>query len=310
MSFSASAVRHASKMNPSSRAWLARQFSDPFVKQRLAHPGQYRARSAFKLLELDAHYRFLARPDVRAVVDLGAAPGGWSQVVAGKLGWSLDAVLPAARTLRLTEAQRQDEALEGFGLARGAREASYGSWSQPGAPIRDDEDPLAYLNAEPEAPPKGRGVIVAVDLLPMQLIPGVKSLKADFLLPETHELIEGILVSSGIPSGRGGMVDIVLSDMAANFSGNSTADIESSLQICQSVLQFTKRHLRSEREIGRKKGGVLVLKHFQHPLLQQFREEELQPRFQSVIYHKPKSSRGESSEGYWVCMGWHGGHRW
>lgn len=48
------------------------------------------------------------------------------------------------------------------------------------------------------------------------------------------------------------------------------------------------------------------LKHFQHPLLQQFRVEELEPRFYSVMYHKPLSSRDESSEGYWVCLGWKG----
>src|SRR5947199_947677 len=77
-----------SSLPRSSRTWLARQSRDPYVRLRLSHPAPYRSRSAFKLLELDAKWDgFLSRSDVRAVVDLGAAPGGWSQVVAEKLGW-------------------------------------------------------------------------------------------------------------------------------------------------------------------------------------------------------------------------------
>ncbi|EKM51221.1 uncharacterized protein PHACADRAFT_103563 [Phanerochaete carnosa HHB-10118-sp] len=265
MSFAASAARaYSHKLPPSSRAWLARQFGDPFVKARLSHPAHYRSRGAFKLLELEARFKFLRAPDVRAVVDLGAAPGGWSQVASGKLGWSLD-----------------------------------------GQPLADDDDPLAYLNAGPDddddAARQGRGVIVAVDLLPMHPIPGVQTLQTDFLAPDADELVEALLATAG---GRG--VDVVLSDMAANCTGSAVADTEASLQICEAVLAFARRHLRTAREIGRRRGGVLVLKHFQHPLLQQFREEELEPRFYSVMYHKPQSSRDESSEGYWVCLGWKG----
>jgi 23S rRNA (uridine2552-2'-O)-methyltransferase len=60
----------------SSKAWLERQLNDPYVAE--ARRRGYRARSAFKLAELDDKYRFL-KPGQR-VVDLGAAPGGWSQV--------------------------------------------------------------------------------------------------------------------------------------------------------------------------------------------------------------------------------------
>jgi 23S rRNA (uridine2552-2'-O)-methyltransferase len=60
----------------SSKAWLERQLNDPYVTE--ARRRGYRARSAFKLAELDDKYRFL-KPGQR-VVDLGAAPGGWSQV--------------------------------------------------------------------------------------------------------------------------------------------------------------------------------------------------------------------------------------
>ena len=64
----------------SSAGWLSRHVSDPFVKQ--AQKDGYRARSAYKLIELNEKDR-LIRPGMR-VMDLGSAPGGWSQV-AGKL---------------------------------------------------------------------------------------------------------------------------------------------------------------------------------------------------------------------------------
>jgi 23S rRNA (uridine2552-2'-O)-methyltransferase len=62
----------------SSKAWLERQLNDPYVAE--ARRRGYRARSAFKLIELDGKYHFL-KPGYR-IVDLGAAPGGWSQVAA------------------------------------------------------------------------------------------------------------------------------------------------------------------------------------------------------------------------------------
>ncbi|MGD8383864.1 MAG: 23S rRNA (uridine(2552)-2'-O)-methyltransferase RlmE [Lysobacterales bacterium] len=65
----------------SSRRWLAEHFDDPYVKR--AHESGLRSRAAFKLLELDEKYSLL-RPGLR-VVDLGAAPGGWSQAAQGVL---------------------------------------------------------------------------------------------------------------------------------------------------------------------------------------------------------------------------------
>lgn len=66
----------------SSKSWKSRQQSDPYVKR--AHEAGYRSRAAFKLIELDDKDR-LFRPGQR-VVDLGAAPGGWSQVARARIG--------------------------------------------------------------------------------------------------------------------------------------------------------------------------------------------------------------------------------
>jgi 23S rRNA (uridine2552-2'-O)-methyltransferase len=66
----------------SSKMWLERQLNDPYV-QRAKREG-YRSRSAFKLVEIDDKYRVLKKG--ARVVDLGAAPGGWSQVTAKRIG--------------------------------------------------------------------------------------------------------------------------------------------------------------------------------------------------------------------------------
>jgi 23S rRNA (uridine2552-2'-O)-methyltransferase len=67
---------------PSSRRWLERQLNDPYVA-RSQREG-YRSRAAYKLAEIDDRYRLLKPGD--RVVDLGAAPGGWSQIVAERVG--------------------------------------------------------------------------------------------------------------------------------------------------------------------------------------------------------------------------------
>jgi len=70
------------KRSASSRQWLKRHVEDPYV-QRARKEG-YRSRAAYKLLEIDARDRLLAPGAV--VVDLGAAPGGWTQVAANRVG--------------------------------------------------------------------------------------------------------------------------------------------------------------------------------------------------------------------------------
>jgi 23S rRNA (uridine2552-2'-O)-methyltransferase len=70
------------RRTPSSRAWLERQLSDPYVAR--AKREGLRSRAAFKLMEIDDKYRLL-KPGAR-VVDLGAAPGGWSEVAVKRIG--------------------------------------------------------------------------------------------------------------------------------------------------------------------------------------------------------------------------------
>jgi 23S rRNA (uridine2552-2'-O)-methyltransferase len=75
-------LKGGKRRTPSSRAWLERQISDPYVAR--AKREGFRSRAAYKLAEIDDQYRLL-RPGAR-VVDLGAAPGGWSEVAARRAG--------------------------------------------------------------------------------------------------------------------------------------------------------------------------------------------------------------------------------
>jgi 23S rRNA (uridine2552-2'-O)-methyltransferase len=75
-------VKTAKKRSHSSTLWLERQLNDPYVAR--AKREGYRSRAAYKLIEIDDKLRFL-KPGAR-VLDLGAAPGGWSQVAAKRIG--------------------------------------------------------------------------------------------------------------------------------------------------------------------------------------------------------------------------------
>ncbi|MBT3360943.1 MAG: RlmE family RNA methyltransferase [Rhodospirillales bacterium] len=78
----ATRVRTARGRKTSSTRWLQRQLNDPYVAE--AKKRGYRSRAAFKLLELDQKFHFL-KPGMR-IVDLGAAPGGWTQVAMERVG--------------------------------------------------------------------------------------------------------------------------------------------------------------------------------------------------------------------------------
>ena len=87
-------VKKKRGLKTSSREWLTRQLNDPYV--RAAKAKGYRSRAAFKLQDLDAKFHFLKK-GIR-VLDLGAAPGGWSQVAAAK-----GAIVVAADVLEMEE---------------------------------------------------------------------------------------------------------------------------------------------------------------------------------------------------------------
>ncbi|CAO3669573.1 unnamed protein product [Umbelopsis ramanniana] len=217
----------------SSKKWLIRQSNDIFVRDARAQ--QYRARSAFKLIQLNDKHRFLKRN--ANVIELGASPGGWTQVIAEK-------------------------------VYKGKQKLS---------------------EEETDTTTSKSGTVIAVDLLPMEPIPGVSILEGDFLAEPTRQSIMKIL--------DGKAVDVVLSDMAPSFSGHHMADHARSMELCEYALAFASNIL--------KKDGVFVCKFFMGGSEQEFRQL-LREHFETVRHEKPKASRKESTEGFFVAMGFRG----
>lgn len=162
----------------------------------------------------------------RIIIDLGAAPGGWSQVAAFRAGHAI-------------VSEKTDNPFEEtpFGL----KEKDEETWHNSGK--NKDEKPLN----EQKLP-----TIIALDLHRMGHINGVISLQADFLLPATEVLIRKHLP----PLYQSKSVDLLLSDMAANTTGNPTVDTARSLEISEAVFHFACRHLARRPNGG--SGGVMM----------------------------------------------------
>ena len=206
-------VKAKRKHSESSRRWLQRQLNDPYVAA--AKEAGYRSRAAFKLLQLDEQFQLL-RPGLR-VVDLGAAPGGWSQVASTQIG--------------------------------------------------------------------KKGKLVALDILPMDPLPGVEVLHLDFLLEEAPDLLKKAL---------NGPADLVLSDMAPSTTGHPATDHIRVMAMAEVAAQFAMEVLAPN--------GTFVCKFFQGGAEKQVLDQ-LKKRFAKVRHAKPKASRAESSESYLVAQG-------
>ncbi|MEK7438615.1 MAG: RlmE family RNA methyltransferase [Pseudomonadota bacterium] len=192
-----------------SKAWIREHISDPYVQKARAEG--YRSRAAYKLLELDRKDRLFAAGQL--VVDLGAAPGSWSQVAAAKLG--------------------------------------------------------------------AKGMVVALDLLPMEPLQGVRFLQGDF---REQEVVDALLLALG-----GSKADLVISDLAPNISGIGVSDQARSMYLAELALEFAGQCL--------KPGGTFVVKVFQGAGFTEFLLA-MRKNFAKVGSRKPDASRGRSSEMY------------
>jgi 23S rRNA (uridine2552-2'-O)-methyltransferase len=198
----------------SSHNWLRSHFDDEYVKR--AQREGYRSRAVYKLDEIQRRDRIL-RPGMN-VVDLGAAPGGWSQY--------------AARLLT------------------------------------------------------GRARLLAVDILPMEPLPGVEFFQGDF---REDAVLDALLATlAGTP------VDLVMSDMAPNISGMEAVDIPRSMYLVELAIDFAERVLAP--------GGSLLFKAFQG---EGFDEalRDVRERYAKVLIRKPKASRSRSREVYVLAQG-------
>jgi 23S rRNA (uridine2552-2'-O)-methyltransferase len=213
-------VKSAKGRKVSSTKWLERQLNDPYVARARAEG--YRSRAAFKIKEMDEKHKLFHRGT--RVVDLGAAPGGWSQV--------------AAKAVGSTEA-----------------------------------NPL----------------VVGIDYLEMDPIPGVVLLKKDFTDDDAPQML--------IDAMGGKKADLVMSDMAWPTTGHRPTDHLRIVQLIEIAAAFALDVLAPN--------GTFVAKVFQggteHELLHM-----LKRHFRTTFHAKPPSSRSDSAEAYLIAKGFKG----
>lgn len=127
----------------------------------------------------------------------------------------------------------------------------------------------------------GGGQVVALDILPLEPLPDVVSIQADFTEDTALEALQGVL------SGR--KVDLVLSDMAPNITGQKSVDQPRAMYLAELALAFAQQALRP--------GGDVLIKVFQGEGFDELMAR-LRDTFERVQVRKPKASRGRSRETY------------
>ncbi|MCF7965887.1 MAG: 23S rRNA (uridine(2552)-2'-O)-methyltransferase RlmE [Methylobacter tundripaludum] len=198
----------------SSSRWMQEHFADEYVK--MAQAQGYRSRAVFKLKEIQDKDQ-LIKPGMN-IIDLGAAPGGWSQF------------------------------------------------------------------ARPIVGKKNK--IIALDILPMEPLEGVDFIQGDFREQAVLDQLYAVL--DGAP------VNLVMSDMAPNMSGNKGVDQPSAIYLGELALETAKTVLT--------KDGVFLVKLFHGAGFEAF-FKEVQQSFAKVAIRKPKASRPRSNEVYILAKG-------
>ena len=198
----------------SSNQWMQEHFDDEYVKK--AQAMGYRSRSTFKLIEIQEKDKII-KPGMN-IIDLGAAPGGWSDYARKIVG--------------------------------------------------------------------KKNKVIALDLLEIDPIDGVDFIQGDFR--EDRVLDELYRVLDGAP------VDLVMSDMAPNMSGNKGMDLPRSIYLAELALDTAQTVLAT--------GGVFLIKMFQGAGFDEYKKQVAES-FSSVVIRKPKSSRARSKEVYILAKG-------
>ncbi|KAJ5669769.1 tRNA (cytidine(32)/guanosine(34)-2'-O)-methyltransferase [Penicillium macrosclerotiorum] len=261
---------------------------------RLAKEQNWRARSAFKLIQIDEQFDLFEyeNPDrVTRVVDLCAAPGSWSQVLSRVLikGESF------GRRAWIDKKRREKESLDNANSTTSIDSEHQTSFGE--------SDPSAELK------PRKNVKIVSIDLQPMAPLEGITTLKADITHPSTIPLLLRALdpeayespsnpfeTSSSIPVEikQPHPVDLVISDGAPDVTGLHDLDIYIQSQLLFAALNLAMGVLRP--------GGKFVAKIFRGRDVDLL-YAQLRTVFETVSVAKPRSSRASSLEAFVVCEG-------
>ncbi|MGC9469876.1 MAG: RlmE family RNA methyltransferase [Anaerolineae bacterium] len=197
--------------------WRKQQHQEQYFRR--AKEEGYRARSAYKLIQIQRKFRVIRRGDV--VVDLGAAPGSWSQVATELIG--------------------------------------------------------------------DQGRVLALDLQPIEPIPGVTALQGDMTDPQ---------VQAEVIAAVGGKADVVLSDAAPSTTGIKLRDHVISIELARAAFEVARELLRPK--------GNMVLKVFEGEDLPAL-IHDVKMAFHPVKVHTPPATRNESWESFIVAKGYKGG---
>lgn len=210
-------LKKSRSLKNSSQKWILRQLNDPLVKK--AQQQGFRSRAAFKIIEVDEKFKIFKKNKI--VLDLGAAPGGWSQVALERVG---------------------------------------------------------------------NNNVFALDILEMPPLAGAHILQMDFLDEGAPATICNLIKEK---TGRE-KCDVLLSDMAANTTGDKKLDHLRIMTLLEDALYLGEKILNYK--------GCFVGKIFQGGSSEDL-VKVLRKNFKTVKYFKPESSRKDSSEIYLVAIG-------
>ena len=198
------------KKNRISKNWINKQRRDIYVRK--SKVDGYRSRAAYKLIEIDEKFKIFKNGI--SVIDLGAAPGSWSQYLSKKI-----------------------------------------------------------KNSK----------VVSIDLREMEVINNIVQIKGDFTEEKNQSKIKDFFKSN---------VDVILSDMAVNTTGNKNIDSIYTGELCMEAMIFSKKTLNND--------GKFISKIFMGSTFNEI-ITEAKLIFKEVKVFKPKSSRKNSKESFIIC---------
>ena len=239
---------------------------------RLAKEQNWRARSAFKLIQIDEQFDLFSYEDpakCTRVVDLCAAPGSWSQVLSRVL-------------------------IRGESFGRRAWVEKMEKIKKQQAEVETGVADLSLQEEQPSLQPRKNVKIVAIDLQPMAHLDGITQLKADITHPSTVPLLLKALDPDFDEDNKTHRVDLVISDGAPDVTGLHDLDIYVQAQLLHSALTLAMKVLRP--------GGKFVAKIFRGKNVDLI-YAQLKLVFERVHVAKPRSSRASSIEAFVVCEG-------
>ncbi|KAI0096074.1 23S ribosomal RNA methyltransferase [Nemania sp. FL0031] len=261
LSHHVSVIYNCARWSSSNSRWKIRQGNDYFARE--AKVRGLKSRAAFKLIEMDSKYKLFKRG--QTVIDLGYAPGSWSQVAVKR-------TQPNGRVVGIDLIPAQPP--KGVSTIQG-----------------DFLSPLVQnMVKEYLAEFVQRRTTPTPEFEASEEEEAVISEKPSYIDAERAESVESDHETS-LDAGK--LVDVVLSDMMMNTSGMSFRDHAGSMDLCLAALQFASDTLRT--------GGHFVCKFYQGSEDKDL-ELRLKKMFEKVHREKPESSRNESREAYFVAL--------